>query len=119
MFGLFGGGPKISVDAVKAGLTQGTMILVDVRDKQELHMTGTAKGAIHVPLTVIAAKCDPRSPDCLPAFKDTKLTKVLYCASGARSSNAASLLKRLGHEDVQNLGGLHNWVAGGGEVVNV
>ncbi|SFI62962.1 rhodanese-like domain-containing protein [Celeribacter neptunius] len=119
MFGLFGGGPKISVEDVKAGLAKGTLVLVDVRDKMELHMSGTAKGALHVPLQELQAKCDPKSPSCLPEFKDTKTTKVLFCASGARSAGGVNLLKRLGHEDVQNLGGLHNWVSGGGELHNV
>lgn len=119
MFGMFGGGPKITVEDVKAGLAKGTLVLVDVRDAMELHMSGTAKGALHVPLQELQAKCDPKSPACLPEMKDTTTTKVLYCASGARSSGGVSLLKRLGHEDVQNLGGLHNWVSGGGELHNV
>nr|WP_319250438.1 rhodanese-like domain-containing protein [uncultured Celeribacter sp.] len=119
MFGLFGGGAKISADEVKTGLAQGTLILIDVRDPSELHMSGMAKGALNVPLADLARKGDPASPDCLPALKDTGIRKVLYCASGARSSNGASILKRLGHSDVQNLGGLHRWVSGGGELVNV
>lgn len=119
MFGLFGGAPKLSVSDVKDGLKNGTMILVDARDAQELHVSGMAKGAIHVALPTIRMKCDPRSPDCLPEFKDTKITKVLYCASGARSAGAMSTLKQLGHEDVKNLGGLHNWASGGGELVNI
>ncbi len=119
MFGLFGGGPKISVDEVKAGLAAGTTVLVDVRDKMELHMSGTAVGAIHAPLPDLQRLCDPSSPDCLPEMKDTATKKVLYCASGARSSSGVNLLKRLGHTDVENLGGLHNWVSGGGELHNV
>lgn len=119
MFGLFGGGSKISVEDVKAGMAKGTTVLVDVRDGMELHMSGTAKGAIHIPLSDLKAKCDPNSPSCIKEMKDTKTKKVLYCASGARSSGGVRLLKSLGHEDVQNLGGLHNWVSGGGEVVNV
>ncbi|MBW6417773.1 rhodanese-like domain-containing protein [Celeribacter sp. PS-C1] len=120
MFGLFGGGaPKISVDDVRAGMAKGTLVLVDVRDAMELHMSGTAKGALHIPLQELQAKCDPNSPNCLPEMKDTTTTKVLYCASGARSSGGVRLLKSLGHEDVQNLGGLHDWVSGGGELHNV
>ncbi|WP_417280436.1 rhodanese-like domain-containing protein [Celeribacter sp.] len=119
MFGLFGGGSKISVEDVKTGMAKGTLVLVDVRDGMELHMSGTAKGALHIPLQELKAKCDPSSPNCLPEMKDTKTTKVLYCASGARSSGGVRLLNSLGHEDVQNLGGLHDWVSGGGALHNV
>lgn len=120
MFGLFGGcAPKISVDEVKDGMSKGTVVLVDLRDQMELHMSGTAKGALHVPLQELKVKCDPNSPACLPEFKDTATTKVLYCASGARSSGGVRLLKSLGHKDVHNLGGLHDWISGGGELCNV
>lgn len=120
MFGLFGGGgAKISVDEVKSGLAAGTVVLVDVRDAAELHMTGTAKDAVNIPLSVLQDKCDPNAPSCLPEMRDKSVKKVLFCASGARSAMAVRQLQKLGHTDVANLGGLHNWASGRGDIVNV
>jgi rhodanese-related sulfurtransferase len=41
----------------------------------------------------------------------------LYCASGARSSRAAGLMRTHGFEDVHNLGNLSAWHSGGGAVL--
>lgn len=116
MFGLFGGGPKVSVDDVKTGLAKKEMVLVDVRDPSEARASGVAEGAINVPLVALQMKANPSSPECLPAFKDGK-TIVVYCASGARSSGAAQMLRQMGHAQVENLGGLRDWAMGGGAVV--
>ena len=42
---------------------QGQLILLDVREKGELSASGTAKGAVHIPLGLLPLKADPRSPD--------------------------------------------------------
>jgi molecular chaperone IbpA len=34
-----------------------------VREKAELHASGTAKGALHIPVSLIAMKADPKGPD--------------------------------------------------------
>ena len=116
MFGIFGGGPKLSVADVQAGVDAGNMVLVDCRDTMELKMSGKAKGAIHVPLAAMAMKANPSSPECLPEFKSGKPI-VLYCASGARAAGAANMLRQMGHKDVENLGGLNTWASQGGDVV--
>ncbi|WP_417242461.1 rhodanese-like domain-containing protein [Celeribacter sp.] len=118
MFGLFNSGPKLSIDEVKAGMASGEIVLVDVRDAMELRGSGKAKGAINVPLMALQMKTNPSSPECLPEFKQGKRI-VLYCASGARSSGAARMLRQFGHESVDNLGGLRDWANGGGEIVRV
>lgn len=115
MFGLFSSAPALSVDEVREGLKNDTLVLVDVREVGEVAMSGKAKGAIHVPLVNLQMKADPRSPECLSVFKDGKPV-VTYCASGARSQNAVQMLKNMGHSDVKNLGGLRDWAAGGGEI---
>jgi rhodanese-related sulfurtransferase len=89
------------------------MILVDVRETGELRASGRARGALHVPLGVLALKADPSAPDA--ALSPGKPVCV-YCASGGRSGMAAQILTRLGYAPVWNIGGLGDWVAGGGQV---
>ncbi|WP_367112549.1 rhodanese-like domain-containing protein [uncultured Clostridium sp.] len=43
----------------------------------------------------------------LDAYKENDI--IVYCASGARSSNAANILSRNGFNKVYNLGGIGNY----------
>ncbi|WP_395540089.1 rhodanese-like domain-containing protein [Neotabrizicola sp. sgz301269] len=92
---------------------RGEILLVDVREAQELAQTGKAKGALHLPLGQIAALADPSLPGAL--IRPGKPVAV-YCVMGARSAKAAEVLRRLGYDPVWNLGGLKDWIAGGGQV---
>jgi len=101
-------------DAV-AGAKDGSVIVIDVRDHGELSMSGKAKGALHMPLMRLRDMADPRHPDFRKELsQDAKI--AVYCASGARSSSAASMLEQLGYSDVHNIGGLGHWVRAGGEI---
>lgn len=117
MFGFGKPTPGVPVGEVQDGLKDGSVVLIDVRDPMEIKMAGKAEGAIEVPLTTLQMRADPRSPECDPALKDTGTRKVVYCASGARSAGAIQMLRQMGHAQVENLGGLHDWVAGGGALV--
>lgn len=119
MFNLMGGGraaaapgmsPKEAVEKAAAG----EVVVVDVRDMNELAMTGKAKGAVHIPLAVIRMQADPASPDFNQALDKSKPIAV-YCASGARSSMAAQVFQNFGFE-VTNIGGLGHWQMAGGEI---
>ncbi len=103
-----------SVAEVAAAVAKGDMVLVDVREAGELQASGKAKGALHIPLGVLALKADPRAPDAV--LRPGKPVAV-YCASGGRSGMAAQVLSRLGYDTVWNIGGLSDWQAGGGQVV--
>lgn len=74
-------------------------LLIDVRSAQEFGTIALA-GALNLPLGELAARIRSVVPD--PA---TPL--LLYCASGARSGMACDLLRRLGYQQVQNVGGLY------------
>ena len=71
--------------------------IVDVRTPAEF-ADGAYKGAINIPLGSLAARMGELEP------KDKPI--VLYCASGARSGQAARMLKKAGFADVINAGGL-------------
>lgn len=102
-----------SVAEIAAAVASGEMILLDVREAGEIRSSGKAKGALHVPLGVLALKADPKAPDA--ALAPGKPVCV-YCASGGRSGMAAQVLSRMGYGPVWNIGGLGDWVAGGGQV---
>ncbi len=90
-------------------------LLLDLRDAPELEKAGRAVGSHHIPRGMLEFRADPDSP-----FHDPQLKKdraiVLHCASGGRAALAGKLLQDMGYEKVYNLGGLNDWVSGGGAV---
>jgi rhodanese-related sulfurtransferase len=79
-------------EKIKAGAR-----IIDVRTPDEF-ADGAYAGAKNIPLAVLPARMNELEP------KDSAI--VLYCASGARSAQAARLLKAAGFSDVTNAGGL-------------
>jgi len=76
------------------------LTLVDVRNAGEV-ADGAIAGSIHIPLAALLARLDE---------VDQHRPVVTYCASGYRSSIAASALARAGHRDVSDLlGGFSAW----------
>ena len=79
-------------------------VLLDVRTPQE-YREGHIPGSRNVPLQTI---------DKVAAVVDNKDKALfVYCYSGARSSQAAGMLQRMGYSNVTNIGGI---AAYGGEV---
>lgn len=104
-------------DAIK-GAADGSVTVIDVRDHNELAMTGKAAGAVHIPLMRLRDMADPRHPDFHPDLNGVSAIAI-YCASGARSQAAAMTLKQMGYDNVHNIGGLGHWVQAGGKVERV
>lgn len=73
-------------------------VLVDVRSPGEF-AGGHLQGALNVPLDQL----QHRLPAELP---DRQADLLLYCASGARSAFACSVLHQLGYTRVRNGGGV-------------
>ncbi len=103
--------PQDAVAKAKAG----EITVIDVRDHNELMMTGKAEGAVHIPLSVLQMQANPSSPDFHPEL-DTSKPVAVYCASGARSSMAAQVLQQFGFAQVNNIGGLGHWQMAGGAI---
>lgn len=82
-------------------LVKGGAVLVDVRTPEEFS-AGHLDGAINVPLRELS-----KNPAALLLSSDKPV--VLYCASGARSAVARSVLKGRGHTQVHNLGPMSRW----------
>jgi rhodanese-related sulfurtransferase len=110
--------PRIPPDQVKKYMAAGDVLIVDVRDAAEVAATGKVKGAINVSRGMIEFRADPATPSHNPVFqKDRPI--ILYCASGGRSALAGKVLKDMGYENVQNLGGFKEAAEAGIEIEQV
>jgi phage shock protein E len=87
---------NVVMEKLKAGAS-----VVDVRSPDEFR-DGAYQGAVNIPLHEL-----PRRLAEIPRDRPV----VLYCASGARSSAAARMLKQAGLTDVVNAGGLDDMPA--------
>lgn len=105
----------IAPDEAVARAARGDLTLIDVREHNELAMTGKAKGAVHIPMMQLQMQADPRSPETHDALSTDKPVAI-YCASGGRAYGAAQALLAMGYKEVYNLGGLMHWQVGGGAV---
>lgn len=103
---MFGMGKKIDTTEITKEINDSCAVLVDVRGDNEWS-NGHAKGAMHLSV-------DRITRGELPT-KDLSKKVYVYCASGGRSSVAASYLKKKGFT-VENIGGLRAWQSAGGSV---
>jgi len=97
------GGGALSVGTAEAVrlINREKGVLIDVSEPGE-YAAGHAAGARNVPLGRLAGAKEVPSNKTLPL--------VLLCASGARSSRAAAMLRKAGHEKAVSLaGGLSAW----------
>ncbi|MCF6231696.1 MAG: sulfurtransferase [Rhodobacteraceae bacterium] len=112
MFGFMRKNKMSPQDAI-SGARDGSITVIDVREHGEVAASGKAAGALHIPLIRLRDMADSRHPDYHKSL-NTKGKIAVYCASGARSMSAARTLRKLGYDDVHNIGGLGHWVQAGG-----
>jgi rhodanese-related sulfurtransferase len=93
---------------IVTNVRNGTALLVDVRTDEEW-AAGHAAGAEHMDVLRIMKGESPGVPKDRPIY--------LYCDSGNRSGMAEAHLKNRGFARAVNIGGLRDWEALGGEVV--
>lgn len=101
-------GPSVSPEEAAQRVAAGTAVLIDVREPAEW------SGGVAHP-AVLCSLGDLRGDRAqwkkiLEANKDKEL--ILYCASGARSGMAASMLRKEGYQ-VVNAGGFSSWRGAG------
>ncbi len=80
------------------------VVLVDVREGEEVRKTGKIQGAVHVPRGFLEFQADPTSASHKPELGGGKRL-VLYCASGNRSALGAKALKEMGIGNVAHVAG--------------
>lgn len=111
---------NLSVEQLQAEQAAGDEVLVlDLREIQEVVDLGTIPGAKHVPRGMLEFWADPASPYYRDFFGENKRT-VVFCAGGGRSVYATLALKEMGYADVAHLEvGFNGWKKAGGEVQDV
>jgi len=97
----------------------GDVVLVDIREDDELRRDGAIPGAVRAPRGVLEFWADPTSPYHREEFDPDRRT-ILYCASGGRSALAADTLRGMGYGNVAHLdGGIIAWKETGNPVEEV
>ncbi|POR53907.1 rhodanese-like domain-containing protein [Bosea psychrotolerans] len=97
----------LDIDAVKAGLADGSILVVDVREPHEF-AAGHIPGSTSLPLS----QFDPA------AIPDEPGKRVIFsCAAGVRSLRALEFAQSSGLDiDSHYLGGFKDWVLQGGPI---
>jgi rhodanese-related sulfurtransferase len=99
---------EITAQEACAQAEKGEMVLVDVRTAGEIARHGKAAGALHIELPYIRHKANRTSPH-FDSRLDPAKPIALYCENGSRSLLAARMLKKLGYENVYNMGAFRHW----------
>eukprot|EP00629_Pelagomonadales_sp_RCC1024_P018563 CAMPEP_0119260326 /NCGR_PEP_ID=MMETSP1329-20130426/764_1 /TAXON_ID=114041 /ORGANISM="Genus nov. species nov., Strain RCC1024" /LENGTH=132 /DNA_ID=CAMNT_0007259749 /DNA_START=212 /DNA_END=610 /DNA_ORIENTATION=+ len=82
-------------------LAMPNVVLLDVRNADELEEEGAIDGALHIPCRMAS---DPAvMADALPSDKMTPI--LVFCAVGGRSARVAVALRAAGYSRVANGGG--------------
>lgn len=100
---------SLSVDEFAAQLDTTGVLVVDVREPNEIDEDGSIPGAIVAPRGMLEFLADAGSPYHLEAFRPDR-SVIVYCKSGGRSALAAATLTDLGYRNVAHLdGGITAW----------
>jgi rhodanese-related sulfurtransferase len=92
------------------------VLVVDVRDAQDLSGTGIIPGALNVSLGTLPLRADQELPEALrnPELQDRNRPIITTCGAGGQASLAAKILKDMGFTNVSILeGGINGWKEAG------
>lgn len=87
-------------EGVRSFRSEKRAMLIDVREKDE-YASGHIPGSRNIPLS--------RIDKAVSAINDKNMPLYIYCLSGARSSRAASALKRMGYTNAVSIGGISSY----------
>ncbi len=105
---------NMEVEDLKRELAENEdLVLLDIREIQELVDKGTIPGAKHAPRGMLEFWASPASPYARDYFGEDKRI-VVFCAGGGRSVYAVKALEDMGFTNVVNLAsGFGGWQAAG------
>jgi rhodanese-related sulfurtransferase len=102
-----GGIVDLDREAVKQGLEDGSILLVDVREPQEF-AAGHIPGSVSMPLSTF-------DPNAIPSEPGKRV--VFSCAAGVRSVRAIEFAQAFGHDIREHYrGGFKDWAAAGEDI---
>lgn len=108
---------NLSAEQVKEELKDKNVVLIDIREAEELKQNGRISGSIHAPRGMLEFYADASLPYHRPEFDKGKRI-ILHCASGGRSALAVATLKQMGYNNIAHLdGGIKAWKENGNEVI--
>lgn len=107
------GAESLSPEKVQTELQKGNIVLIDLRESEELKQSGKINGSVHAPRGMLEFYADATLPYYKHEFNKTKRI-ILYCASGGRSALAIKTLHEMGYTNVAQMeGGFKAWKAAG------
>ena len=95
----------ISADDAYKTYEENNCNLIDIRDTNELNITGAIENSINIPRGLLEFQLDPNGPLTQNGIIDPNNETVLFCAAGARSALAAKSLQHMGFEKVSHIEG--------------
>ena len=102
----------ISADQAYQMLQEHKCNLIDIRELNELELTGRVEGANHIPMGNLEILLNPNSD----VFKNGQIDKdkevVLFCAGGIRSEMSVKSLTEKGFKNISHIEG------GFGSIIN-
>ena len=95
----------ISADQAYQMLQENKCNLIDIRELNELELTGRVEGANHIPMGNLEILLNPNSD----VFKNGQIDKdkevVLFCAGGIRSEKSVKSLTEKGFKNISHIEG--------------
>jgi rhodanese-related sulfurtransferase len=109
---------NLTPDQLEAELASPEVLLVDIREPEEVAQSGSIPGAVHAPRGMLEFYADPTSAYHRVEFEPARRT-ILYCASGGRSALSTEALGQLGYTRVAHLdGGVKAWTGSGRQLAS-
>ncbi|HEX2326979.1 MAG TPA: rhodanese-like domain-containing protein [Chloroflexota bacterium] len=92
------------------------VVVVDVREPEDVKATGAIPGAMNIPLGVLPLRADTELPENLreARLQDRSTPVITTCGGGGQAALAAKTLKDMGFTNVSMVdGGTRGWKAAG------
>jgi len=103
-------------DAQKKMQEDSNVVVVDVREAEDLAATGVVPGAVNIPLGMLPLRADTELPENLrdSRLQDRSTPVITTCGGGGQAALAAKTLKDMGFTNVSMIdGGTRGWKEAG------
>ena len=95
----------ISADEAYKIYEENNCNLIDIRDMNELEISGAVENSINIPRGLLEFQLDPNGGLTQNGIIDQNKETVLFCAAGGRSALATKTLLEMGYKKVCHIAG--------------
>ena len=95
----------ISADQAYQMVQENKCNLIDIRELNELELSGRVEGAKHIPMGNLVTLLDPNSDVFTNGQIDKDKEVVLFCAGGIRSEMSVKSLTEKGFKNISHIEG--------------